>query len=217
MKKAKFHREVLAPDQAVVMSKVAEVSRSWDAYLAGGSALALQLGHRRSLDFDWFTQRTIDPASLLKDVKSLGLPVQVRQNDEGTFLGHVGGVDFSVFRYPYGLVTTPVPFEGCHLASLEDIAAMKMTAVVQRATKRDYVDLHVLFEKGRVALSDVVATMQKKFSGIDPSTALRALVYFNDVEGQPMPEMLAKISWDDVKRGLVAVHERAFERRGRAR
>lgn len=140
--------------------------------------------------------------------------MDVRQNNEGTFLANVGKVDFSVFRYPYQLVALPVPFDGCHLASLRDIAAMKMTAIVQRAVKRDYVDLHAIFERGKVTLPSVVSTMRHKFPGLDPDAALRAMTYFKDVEGQPMPQMLIKLSWEDVKRGLEKARARLLERGG---
>ena len=215
----KLHPEILtpAPAQKVVLDASATITHSWDAYLAGGASLGLQVGHRRSIDFDWFTPKTLAPAALLEDLQSLGLPVQVRQNDEGTFLGQVGGVEYSVFRYRYPLVAESAEFDGCALASLKDIAAMKMTAIVQRATKRDYVDLHALFTSGRVGLEDAVATMKAKFSVVDPSLALRALIYFADVERQPMPDMLAKTSWEYVKRGLVRIRDRAQEREGPSR
>lgn len=213
----RLHPEVLVPSQRTLLSSSAELSRSWGAYLAGGAAAALQLGHRRSVDFDWFTPNTLPPSQILKDLESLKLPIDVRQNNEGTFLAQVGGVDFSVFRYRYGLVGKPVEFEGCQLASLEDIAAMKMTAIVQRAVKRDYVDLHVFFAVGKLSLAQVVTTMEEKFPGLDLSMALRAMTYFKDVENQPMPVMLAKISWDDVKSGLVRVTERELGRGGLSR
>ncbi len=208
----KVHWEVLTPDQEHVLAASATVSQRWGAYLAGGAGLALQLGHRQSADFDWFTPRTLAPSEVLKDVQTLGLPVHVRQNDEGTFLGHVGGVDYSVFRYRYPLVGRSVTVEGCDLASLRDIAAMKMTAIVQRATKRDYVDLDALFKSRRVSLGDAISTMKKKFPSIDPSLALRALTYFRDVEQQPMPAMLVNITWEDVKRGLIRIRDRGLDR-----
>jgi hypothetical protein len=195
-----------------LLSSAASIAQKWGAYLAGGAAAALQLGHRRSVDFDWFTTKTLPPAQVLKDLQSLRLAIDVRQNNEGTFLAQVGGVDFSVFRYPYELVGRPVTFEGCQLASLKDIAAMKMTAIVQRAVKRDYVDLHFLFQQGKVSLSEVVSTMERKFTGVDPSVAVRAMTYFKDVEHQPMPQMLVKMSWEDVKRGLMLVQERGLGR-----
>ena len=213
----KVHWEVLTADQEHVLAASATISQHWGAYLAGGAGLALQLGHRQSADFDWFTPRTLPPWEVLKDVQALGLPVHVRQNDEGTFLGHVGGVDYSVFRYRYLLVGRSVTVEGCELASLRDIAAMKMTAIVQRATKRDYVDLDALFRSRRVSLADAISTMKKKFPGVDPSVALRALTYFRDVEQQPMPAMLVNTTWEDVKRGLIRIHDRGLDRGGRAR
>ncbi len=211
------HPEVLTTQQQAVLRASAQVSQKWEAYLAGGAGLALQLGHRRSLDFDWFTRKTLPPAEVLRDIRSLGLPVDVRQNDEGTFLGQVGGIDCSVFRYRYALVGRPVEYEGCHLASLRDIAAMKMTAIVQRATKRDYVDLYAIFKNGSVDLGDAVSTMKRKFPGVDPSLAQRALGYFKDVDKQPMPEMVVKMSWNDVKAGLLRVRSRGIDRGGPSR
>jgi hypothetical protein len=213
-KSVKLHPEVLTPKQHAVLTASTTIAQKWDAYLAGGVGLALQLGHRLSADFDWFTRNTLRPADVLHDVRSTGLPVEVRQNDEGTFLGQVGGVDYSVFRYRYELVGRPVEFEGCQLASLKDIAAMKMTAIVQRATKRDYVDLYAIFKARSVTLGDAVLTMQRKFPGVDPSLALRALTHFKEVEQQPMPQMLARFSWADVARGLVLVRSRGLGRDG---
>jgi hypothetical protein len=210
----KLHPEVLVAGQKLVLSGSASIAQKWGAYLAGGAGIALQLGHRRSADFDWFTHQTVPPAELLRDVKSLGLPVEVRQNDEGTFLGAVAGLDYSVFRYRYPLVAPVVSFQGCQLASLKDIAAMKMTAIVQRAVKRDYVDLHALFELGKLPLREVVTTMERKYQGVDPSLSLHAMTHFKDVDKQPMPDMLMKISWGDVKRGLTRVRERDVERSG---
>jgi hypothetical protein len=83
----KVHWEVLTSDQQHVLTASATISQRWGAYLAGGAGLALQLGHRRSADFDWFTPKTLPPSEVLKDVQTLGLPMQIRQNDEGTFLG----------------------------------------------------------------------------------------------------------------------------------
>jgi hypothetical protein len=83
-----------------------------------------------------------------------------------------------------------------------------MTAIVQRAVKRDYVDLFVLFESGEVSIESTVAAMRRKFLGLEPETALRALTYFGDVDKQAMPKMLKKITWDDVKKGLLAFVDR---------
>jgi len=199
---------VLTREQATVLAASAPLAQRWDAYLAGGMALALHLGHRRSADFDWFTPKTLPPADVLKDLQSLQMPVQVRQNDAGTFLGQVGGVDFSVFRYPYPLVERPGHVAGAPIASVPDIAAMKMTAIAQRATKRDYVDLHAIFQSRRLGLREVLFAMQHKYPGYDPTHSLRALTYFRDVDAQPMPAMLTPTSWDHIKRDLLRLLDR---------
>jgi hypothetical protein len=84
---SKVHFEALLPKQREVLSASAVPAKTWGAYLAGGLAVALQLGHRVSADFDWFTANTVPPDRLLGDIEATGLPVAVRQNEEGTFLG----------------------------------------------------------------------------------------------------------------------------------
>jgi hypothetical protein len=208
---------VLSAEQQVVLVASAPLTKRWGAYLAGGMGLALQLGHRRSADFDWFTPKTLPPSELLADLRSTALTVQVRQNDEGTFLGQVGTVDYSVFRYTYPLVDAPAVIDGCAVASLRDIAAMKMTAIVQRATKRDYVDLHAIFTSKRLGVRDVISTMQAKFPRADPSLAIRGLTYFRDVERDPMPQMIASTSWEGVKGDLTRIVRRELGREGPSR
>lgn len=87
------------------MRACAETSRKWSAYLAGGTALALQLGHRQSEDLDWFTPESLAADDVLAGILKIGLDVDVKQNDPGTFLATVGGVKFSVFRYRYRVLT----------------------------------------------------------------------------------------------------------------
>ena len=187
----------------------AKPARAWGAYLAGGLAAAIQLGHRVSADFDWFTADTIPPQRLLEDIKATGLTVAVRKNDEGTFLGQIAGLEYSVFRYRYHMVGSPLEIEGCQVASLEDIGAMKLAAICQRSVKRDYVDLHTILTMGGVSMGALVSAWNHKFPGKDVGFALRALAYFADVEKARMPEMLSKTTWERVKadlQNLVARH-----------
>ena len=103
-----IHLEALTATQQRILQACAGTTSSWGAYLAGGAAVALQLGHRRSDDFDWFGPRAVPPDDLLKDVRKLGSAIEVDQNSEGTFLGRVDGVKFSVFRYRYPLLEQPL-------------------------------------------------------------------------------------------------------------
>jgi hypothetical protein len=174
-------------------------ARAWGAYLAGGMATALQLGHRVSADFDWFTTKTIPPQRLLDDIKATGLTVAVRQNDEGTFLGQIEGLEYSVFRYRYDVVGPAQEIEGCLVASLKDIGAMKLAAICQRTVKRDYVDLHAILTIGGVSIGDLVDAWNRKYPGKDVAFALRAIVHFADVDKARMPEMLRETTWEKIK------------------
>jgi hypothetical protein len=211
-KSPKIHFEALLPKQREVLSASAKPAQGWGAYLAGGLAVALQLGHRVSADFDWFTANTIPPARLLDDIAATGMSVAVRQNDEGTFLGQVDGLEYSVFRYRYDVVGAVQEVEGCRLASLKDIGAMKLSAICQRSVKRDYVDLHAILTSGRVSVGDLVSAWNRKYPGKDAGFALRALVYFADVDKARMPEMLVNTTWAAIKADLeklVSRHLRA--------
>jgi len=185
-------------------------AKAWGAYLAGGLAIALQLGHRVSAYFDWFTSNTIPAAKLLDDIKATGCNVVVRQNDEGTFLGQVNGLEYSVFRYRYEVVGRVREIEGCQVASLEDIGAMKLAAICQRTVKRDYVDLHAILTTGRVTMGDLASAWNRKYPGKDIRFALRALGYFADVDKARMPEMLSKSSWETIKTDLARLTARGL-------
>ena len=125
------------------------------------------------------------------------------QNEEGTFLGYVGGVKFSVFRYRYPLVAPLVSIDGAQVASREDIAAMKLVAVVQRAEKRDYVDIHALLTDGKLSLKAMFRALLEKAPQLDPDVAHRALAYFVDAERTKMPQMLNATTWAKVKADLA--------------
>ena len=205
---SKIHFEALLPKQREVLVASAALARTWGAYLAGGLAVALQLGHRVSADFDWFTANTIPPAKLLDDIKATGFAVAVRQNDEGTFLGQVDGLEYSVFRYRYDVVGLVQEIEGCRVASLEDLGAMKLAAICQRSVKRDYVDLHAILTLGGVSIGDLVSAWNRKYPGKDVGFALRALVYFADVDDARMPEMLSRTTWVKVRTDLEKLFAR---------
>jgi Nucleotidyl transferase AbiEii toxin, Type IV TA system len=202
------HLEALTTAQRRILRACSKPTQAWGAYLAGGAAIALSFGHRRSDDFDWFGPRAVPPAELLEDVRTLGRTVEVDQNDEGTFLGHVDGVKFSVFRYRYPLLAETIAVQGCQLASLADIAAMKLLAVAQRAVKRDYVDIHALLTIGELSLEEMVYAFHKKFPTGEPSVVLRALAHAEGADKGPMPEMLNDTTWGQVKKDLTRALER---------
>lgn len=203
-----FHAEALTDVQRRLLQASATPAADWGAYLAGGSAVALHLGHRRSVDLDWFAPRATPPHRLLESLKSIGKDISVTQNTEGTFNGHIDGVKFSVFRYTYRLLEPTLVHDGCAVAGTCDLAAMKLAAISQRTTKRDYVDVHALMKSAGLSLEAQVGAFHQKFPAADPSIPVRALGHFADVEKEPMPTMLARTTWEQVKRDLTRALER---------
>ena len=170
-------------------------------YLAGGSAAALHLGHRISVDLDFFTSSaSYDAESLIQGLKPCG-PLVIQQQGPGTLIGNLSGVRISFFVYPYPVLEEAVSHEGIRIAALLDIALMKLVAVAQRGTRRDFVDLYFICRSG-LDLPRLMSAFPRKYEHVTYPAyhVLRALVYFADAEREEMPRMLVPLGWDEVKR-----------------
>lgn len=149
-------------------------------YLAGGTALALQIGHRTSVDFDFYTKESFDSLKLLADLQHQLPDLKVQNQQQETLRVLSADTELSFFSYPYELIRPTISFHNFQLASIEDIAAMKLIAIVQRGTQRDFVDIYFLLQ--RFSLPELMGFVQQKFSGYQETLLLRALVYFDDAE-----------------------------------
>lgn len=180
-----------------LVSEIPEIGKT--AYLAGGTALALQLGHRMSVDLDFFTLHEFNETELSSKLKKLSGFTEDR-TAEWTILGKVGNTKFSMFYYNYPLLDKTIQFENINLASLKDIAAMKIHAIEQRGTRRDFVDVYFLSKT--YTLDQMVTFYQEKYSAASDRLVftIRALDYFEDAEQEnQMPQMLLPVDWEEVK------------------
>jgi len=191
--------KTLLPDTFRAIQLVSGVSEIKKAYLAGGTALSLQIGHRVSVDLDFFTGQEFNETEL--STKLTTLPEFVQDGTaQWTVWGKIGQTKFSMFYYNYPLLERSVPFEGIQLASLADIAAMKIHAIEERGTRRDFVDVYFLSKK--YSLEDMLGFYQKKYAVLEDHlySIFRSLDYFEDAEReQQMPQMLTIIQWEEVK------------------
>jgi len=171
-----------------------------DAYLAGGTALALQIGHRVSYDLDFFTGKNFRPQVFLKEINKIKSYHHERVG-KGTILGSLDDVRFSLFYYPYPLLQKTIKFKetGINLASITDIAAMKLAAVSERGTKRDFIDLYFILQN--TSLDKILQFYDKKYKTLSSNLVhiKKSLVYFADAEGDPIPKMIISVSWREVK------------------
>jgi hypothetical protein len=204
-------RGVLTEAQQTVLELLSRVGEVRTFYLAGGTALALHLGHRRSGDFDFFRRKDFLPQSLLSSLRETGM-VQVLQEATGTLTVMLREVSTSFFHYDYPLLRPPheSPWN-LSLADPEDIAAMKLAALAGRGSRKDFVDLYV-YTREVAPLEQTFSRFREKYRGVstDPYHLVRSLTFFEDAEAEPMPDLLAPLAWDQVTAFFRAEATRLF-------
>ncbi len=201
-----LHAEILLPEQQEALRQLARPATECGFYLGGGIAIAAHLGHRQSLDLDWFTYgRLDDPLGLARELQERGVNLHVGSVERATLHGAVGGVRASFLEYRHPTLVSPLDWSdlGCQVASLDDLAAMKLLAVDQRGAKRDFVDVHAIIASA-LSLAKILGLFRQKFAVDDISRVIYSLTFFDDAEGDPMPKMLNDVSWEQVKYDILA-------------
>jgi predicted nucleotidyltransferase component of viral defense system len=196
----KWHDEVLDPSGHKAAARLAAACGR-DFYLAGGTALALRLGHRVSLDLDLFSpSRKLDmPDRIGIKQKLAGAPLSVSEEKDGTCHLRLDKTHASLFYYPYPALAPADCWCGLKVAAVPDIAAMKLSAVLGRGSKKDFLDLYCIFRQHPAA--QVFSWAERKFPEHEDFVmqAGKALVYFDDAEKEPLPRLLAPLAWREVK------------------
>jgi predicted nucleotidyltransferase component of viral defense system len=192
--------EVLIKDTKEHLALLGRSAILKDAYLAGGTGCALQLGHRFSIDFDFFTDKQFEPkrvAAELADVAAF----EVEELSQGTILGKFKGTKFSLFIYEYPLVYPLLQYRAINIADIRDIAAMKIDAIASRGTKRDFIDLYFICQSN-YKLSELLAIYDKKYEMLASNLMhiKKSLIFFDDADTDAMPAMLKDVKWQDVKK-----------------
>jgi predicted nucleotidyltransferase component of viral defense system len=157
-------------------------------FLAGGTALALQLGHRMSYDLDFFGKIKLDYISLSDELRSLGSLLML-DSEEQAYRCEINNIKVDIVNYKsLSLIKPLVVIEGLRLASVEDIATMKIKTLEDRGYKRDFYDLYSLLEV--YSLEHLLDLTEQKFPETNRLHTLRCLVDFADAEDQAEPNML---------------------------
>jgi hypothetical protein len=174
--------------------------------LVGGTNLALRLGHRLSIDLDLFTNEPFEPEFVYRVLESkFEGTVMASQSDQMLFL-FIGDLKIDIVQLPYPWLQPYEEEEGIRLASLPDIAAMKLSAVARRGVKKDFWDIAALLD--HYSLEDMIEFYKEKYTSRDIFHLLRSLVYFTDAETQKDPEPIIKTTWAKVKNKVsVAVRQ----------
>ncbi len=191
MKNNDLHLEVFDESRIKVLEKLSNFKDIF--YLAGGTSLALQLGHRDSIDFDFFTQDNFDENKLIEKIENIFSieNTKIIQLERGTVTAIIDGeVKISFFNYKYNLLEKVIETEFLNLASVLDIACMKMSAICSRSTNKDYVDLYFILKD--LNLENILENVKIKYPTLDINVILKSLVYFEDIELEPLMMYLEK-------------------------
>lgn len=198
-----MHPETLEPETARVLTRIAQsniVAEGSGIYLAGGTALALQLGHRQSVDLDFFCEKGMSEG-LTESLSALGSLV-ISRADPTTLDGLLDTVKVSFFAYSYPRLFPTVSFSAIPLADPRDIAAMKILAISQRCTRKDFIDLAILLRI--YSLAEIFVIFDQKYKPVSylRTHLLKSITYFVEAESEPMPRMFDALTWDEVKKIL---------------
>ncbi len=171
-------------------------------YLAGGTALALQAGHRQSQDLDFFTTEKMFAVSKAEQTLGQEKSWQTESKDEaGTLYGELLQAKMSLIAYPFFQPAEKMRNVGTvSLAAPQDIAAMKIAAISQRGRKRDFVDLYWLSQHTQSLSESFERSLRHYTIKQNPSHILKSLTYFDDAENDPMPTLFFKANWEEIKK-----------------
>lgn len=198
-----FHIEVLPEEQLQLFEILSSMTFISDFYLAGGTCLALQIGHRRSIDFDFFIPDDFNTSAIIGKLTQIG-NYQRDNEEKNTINGSLNDVRISFFGYKYKIIDDFKIYKNIRLAGLKDIAAMKLEAIAGRGSKKDFVDMFFLLQK--FTLPEIFSLHAQKYgTGLSNQYHhLKSIVYFADAEEEAMPVMLKPLRWSDVKKHIIS-------------
>ena len=191
------YKNILSTEETKLIRRIPECIQE-KFYLGGGTGLALQIGHRYSHDFDFFSDTEFNNDVIIKEIAQLG-EFRLFQESRGTLEGTVKNTRITFLYYNYPLLKMFTRFEKIRLASLIDIAVMKISALSARGSRKDFIDLYFLKDYFKWDEELIPAFKEKyKGTGYNVYHIIKSLSYFKEAEQEPMPQMIRSFSWSDV-------------------
>lgn len=177
-----------------------EVPSFKNMYLAGGTSLALQIGHRKSIDLDLFGVHEMDDISIAKILSTLGKP-QLIKKTLNIQIYTVNGVKVDIVNYHYPWIQVACVEDQLRLAGKKDIAAMKLAAITGRSSRKDFIDIFFLLQE--FSLQEMLGFYSEKYIDGSSFLVLKSLTYFDEADKEPQPFMLKEIDWKHIKHSIV--------------
>ena len=191
-----LHYKTVNTKTLELLNKIQSVDIFKNLRLVGGTSLALQIGHRESIDLDFFGELNIDKFEILSALNNLGT-VEIKQSTKNINIFNVNGIKVDIVNYPYPWLEKTHLEDNIKLAGKSDIAAMKLSAITGRGSKKDFIDLYFLLQE--YTLMEMIKFYEQKYHDGSTFLVLRSLAYFDDADQEPIPKMLKIVDWHKVK------------------
>lgn len=192
--------QTVAPELVEFLKFVMKSDVFSDFLLVGGTALALQIGHRNSVDLDFFGNSEIDTDIFRREISKYG-ESRVLKQSKNILILEVNGLKVDFVNYKYPIIAEPRVVDGIRLAAKQDIAAMKLNAISGRGSKKDFIDLYFLLKE--FTLPEMIEFYLQKYQDGSKFLVVKSLTYFEDAEEFDNPKMFKEFSWDNCKKIIL--------------
>lgn len=206
-----LHKETIEPSTLELLKALQNCDLLKDFHLAGETSLALQIGHRVSIDLDLFTQNDFDTNEVLEFLEST-FKFNLVYISKNTLKGNIGEVNIDLISHKYPLVKDPIKVEGCRLLSIDDISAMKLNAIIGNGTRsKDLVDIYFILKQ--LSIAEILNCYSIKYNLRNQLYILKSLVYFEDLSIEDWPKMLVEKSLSITKiKKSISSHVLAYNK-----
>lgn len=198
-----LHKETVDPSTLELLIQLQQKDYLKGFCLVGGTALALKMGHRKSVDLDLFSNFSFDAVQLLENL-SVDFPFTLFFSANNTLKGSINQVQIDILAHRYPLILDPIIIEGICMLSVEDIIAMKLNAIsVSGQRVKDFIDIYFLLKL--YTIEEMIGFYRQKYAGYSDANVLKSLCWFEDVDLSDWPALLktSKLKWATVKKTIM--------------
>lgn len=192
--------QTVVPELVELLKKIMKEEIFSNYFLVGGTSLALQIGHRNSVDIDLFGNQEINHDLFFKLLNTFG-KTEISKSSKNILITEVEGIKVDFVNYQYQLLENPIEIDGIRMLSKKDIAAMKLNAITGRGSKKDFIDLYFLLQE--FSLKQMIGFYNQKYFDGSEFLLYKSLNYFEEADIQPQPKVFKEFDWDEAKKYIL--------------
>lgn len=191
--------QTVSPECLELLKQISESDFFSDFVLVGGTSLALQIGHRDSIDLDFFGEKEIDEELYVENLEQFG-SVKILKVSKNILITSINGIKTDFVNYTYPWLSERKHEGKIRLSSKEDIAAMKLNAISGRGSKKDFIDLYFLLNE--FSLEEMINFYREKYTRHSEFGMLKSITYFDDANEENEPKMFKDFDWEVCKQKI---------------